>query len=387
MAEAAQQVLLAQARAIAELALANGAAIERERRLSDTVVARIRESRFFHLLVPQRYGGTELPLPDYLALIQAIAEGDASTGWCVNQAAVYATMAARADPQTAAEIWGDPDTCVANGPPGNGRVTPATGGHRLSGRWEFSSGCRHANWVAAATPIDGVLTVSMLPIGAVELVDIWQVQGLRGTGSFAFDVHDVFVPTRHTFAFTARLAEASPLYKIPVNLLFAAGFAAVALGNARHAIDAAVGLLTDKVAVFERQPARERGSVQFDVARAEATWGAARAYLGQAVASVWQSALVLPPGESVTGAGRELVPTRDTRVALRLAATHAIHCAADAVQTIYRLSGSTAIFAQSPMQRCFQDAHVITQQVQGRLVHYETVGQHFLGMDPPAHFF
>ena len=364
-----------QARDIAALAATHGDTIERERLLPAPLVDRIRACAFFHLLVPRQFGGAQLPLPEYVPLIEAIAEGDASTAWCVNQAAVYATMAARAAPETAAEIWGDPNTSVANGPPAAAQVTRVAGGHRLSGRWDFSSGCRHANWVAAATPIDGALRVSMLPIDAVELVDLWQVHGLRGTGSFSFDVRDVFVPARRSFTFTARAEGTGPLYGIPINLLFAAGFAAVALGNARGALDAATDLLSDKVAVFERQPTRERGSVQLDIARAAATWGAARAYLQQQVAALWQSAVCEP------------APALDARIGLRLAATHAIHCAADAVQQVYRVCGSSAIFGQSPLQRRFQDAHVITQQVQGRLAHYETVGQHLLGLAPKPLFF
>jgi alkylation response protein AidB-like acyl-CoA dehydrogenase len=254
-------------------------------------------------------------------------------------------------------------------------VTFVQGGHRLSGRWDFSSGARHANWFAAATVVDGTLTASMMPRHDVTLIDAWDVQGLRGTGSFSFDVVDVFVPARRAFRFHAPTREPGALYRIPSNLLFAAGFAAVALGNARAALDAATDLLGAKTAVFDHRPVRERASVQLDVARAEAGWGAARAYLKQCAEALWVSA-EHDDELSVNG-----------RVALRLASTHAIHCAAEAVQIVYRVCGSTAIFSHDPLQRRFQDAHVITQQVQGRTAHYETVGQHLLGMDPKPWFF
>jgi len=374
-AAVAAGALEAAARDIAELAAARAEEIDAERALPAALVERIRRHGFFRLLVPARCGGAEAPLPQYLALIEALGAGDASTAWCVNQAAVYATLLARAAPELAHAIWCDADAVIANGPPGPADVTLEAGGHRLSGRWDFSSGCRHATWFAATTSIDGTLTVSLVPRADVRLVDVWQVQGLRGTGSFSFELDRVFVPSRHAFPFGARSSETGALYRIPLNLLFGAGFAAVALGNARAALAAAVELLRGKRAVFDRDDVRGRASVQQDLARAHAIHGAAGAFLDRCAELLWSSA------------STEAGPALDARIALRLAATHAIHAAADAVQIVYRASGSTVVFDRSPIQRRFQDAHVITQQVQGRLQHLETVGQHMLGLQPKPHFF
>ncbi len=364
-----------QASALAGLARACADETDRERALPAALLGELRTCAFFHLLVPRAYGGAELPLPDYVPLIETLAAGDASTAWCVNQAAVYATMACRAEPETAREIWGDPQTSVSNGPPVPARVRQVEGGHRISGRWDFSSGCRHANWVAAAAIIDGTQQIFMLPIAEVRLLDTWQVQGLRGTGSFSFVADDAYVPERRVIRFGGRPRIDGPLYGIPTNLLFASGFAATALGNARAALDDAFVLLGTKTPVFEREPMRLRASVQQDVARAEAIVQSARAFLRQAVEALWQGAL------------EQARPSIAARAALRLAATHVIQQSAEAVQLAYRTCGSTAIFAVSPLQRRFQDAHVISQQVQGRLSHYEVVGQHLLGMDPRADWF
>jgi alkylation response protein AidB-like acyl-CoA dehydrogenase len=364
-----------QAAELAGLALACADETERERALPARLVEQLRACAFFHLLVPRAYGGAELPLPEYVPLVEALATGDSSTAWCVNQAAVYATLACRADPVTAQEIWGDPRTSVSNGPIVPARIAPVDGGHRISGRWDFSSGCRHANWVGAATTVDGTQQVSMLPIDDVQLLDTWQVQGLRGTGSFSFVAEDVFVPARRVIRFGGPPRIEGALYGIPTNLLFASGFAATALGNARAMLDATFALLGTKTPVFEREPVRLRASVQQDVACAEATVQAARAFLLQAVDALWHGAVML---------GR---PSIDARTSLRLAATHAIQQSAEAVQLAYRTCGSSAIFAASPLQRRFQDAHVISQQVQGRLSHYEVVGQQLLGMDPRPDWF
>ena len=86
------------------------------------------------------------------------------------------------------------------------------------------------------------------------------------------------------------------------------------------------------------------------------------------------------------GARKNHCLTTEERIRLRLASTHAIRTAADVVDIAYNLCGSNAIFANNPVQRRFQDIHVITQQAQGRLTHYDTAGQFFLGLEPEGSF-
>ena len=71
---------------------------------------------------------------------------------------------------------------------------------------------------------------------------------------------------------------------------------------------------------------------------------------------------------------------------LRLAATHAMRQSAAAVDRAYNAAGTDGIYADRPLQRCFQDVHVLTQQVQGRQAHYRTVGQQLLGLEPKSSF-
>jgi alkylation response protein AidB-like acyl-CoA dehydrogenase len=113
---------------------------------------------------------------------------------------------------------------------------------------------------------------------------------------------------------------------------------------------------------------REQPLAQFTVGQAEAALRSGRAFLMEAVSDIWNEA-------TSTGA-----VTLERRVALRLAATHAIRLAAQLVENIYSACGATAAFEGNLIQRHFQDIHVITQHVQGRLAHYELVGRHWLGL-------
>ncbi len=363
---------LARAEAIAPRIAAAADEIDAGRELPPALADEMKALGLFRLLLPRSVGGEQADWPAYLDAVYAVAHADGSAGWCFNQGAVFATTCCRAPPALAAEVWGDPRTVVANGPPqGPVQAAPAPGGFRLSGQWMFSSGCRHANWVAALVANPGEPPrLFLLPRDAVEWVDVWQVQGLRGTGSFSFRAEALFVPEGRAMRLDVPPREPWPLYVVPQALLFACGFGSVALGVARAGLDAAVELASDKRPRFGSRPLCEHPVVQQQVGKAEAKWRAAKALLHQAVGEVWGA---------VSASGRI---TLEQRIQLRMAGTHAIRQSAEVVDAAYNLSGSTAIFADRAIQRRFQDAHVITQQIQGREAHYETAGQFFLGLEP-----
>ena len=127
--------------------------IDRERELPDELFAEFADKRFFRLLVPRSLGGEEIDYLEHLSIVQTFAEVDGSTAWCINQNNVFATVSAKMPEPLAREIWGAPRAVVANGPPTNAFAIPVSGGYRLTGRWNFSSGCRHATWMAAVAPV------------------------------------------------------------------------------------------------------------------------------------------------------------------------------------------------------------------------------------------
>ena len=367
---------LARAQALAPRIAAAADAIDEARELPADLADEMKAQGLFRLLVPRSVGGEEMDWPDYLDVVRTVAAADASVGWCLNQGAVFATTCCRAPPALAREVWGDPRTVVGNGPPqGRVELTPVAGGFRLRGRWMFSSGCRHANWLAALSGGAGQPPrLHLLPREDAELVDVWDVRGLRGTGSFSFRVDDVLVPDARTMRLDVPPREPGPIYVIPQGLLFACGFGSVALGVARAGLDATIELAADKRPRFGSAPLCEDPVIQRQIGQAEAQWAAAKALLSEAVATVWQA---------VRARGRIDVAER---IALRMAGTHAIRQSAAVVDSAYNLSGSSTIFAERAIQRRFQDIHVITQQIQGREAHYETAGQFFLGLEPKGVF-
>ena len=316
-----------------------------------------------------------------LMTIVSFFKADASTGWIVNQCAIFATYAARMPRDVAHLIWIDtPRSIVANTPLPTAQAIVVPGGYRVTGRMGFSTGCRHASWLAARARVfeNGQLRLQddqpeqrylFVPAAEVELVDTWHVRGMRGTGTYHFAVNDVFVPAERTVLQAgAPLLETGPLFQIPRTLLFASADAAIALGVARSCLLAFYELAGAKTPRAMQATLRDQPLIQAAVGRAEANLRSGRAFLSEAVGEIWSEA-------TSTGA-----TTQERRAVLRLATTHAIRLAVDVVDTVYNASGVTTIYEGNLIQRLFQDIHVISQHLQARLSHYELVGQHWLGL-------
>jgi alkylation response protein AidB-like acyl-CoA dehydrogenase len=362
--------------------------IETDRELPRPLFEALATAGLFKLLIPQNIGGAEIDLPTYIRVLEELGKADASTGWIVNQCAVFATYAARMPREVARLIWIDtPCSVVANTPIATAQAVVVPGGYRVSGRQGFSSGCRQAAWLAARALIqengqprliDGQPEERYLfvPATEAELLDTWRVRGMRGTGTHDFAVKDVFVPAERTVLQAgAPLLETGPLYQFPRRLLFASGDAAVALGTARACLIAFFELAGAKTPRSMQATLRDQSVIQATVGRSEAQLRSARAFLIEAVRDIWSEA---------TSIG---AISLDRRASLRLATTHAIRLAVDIVDSVYHACGVTAIFEGHPIQRYFQDIHVISQHTQGRLAHYELIGKHVLGLNvDPSRF-
>jgi indole-3-acetate monooxygenase len=355
--------------------------IEAARELPRPLFEALADAGLFHLAVPRAIGGAEIDLPTYVQVIEELGKADASTGWIVNQGAIFATYAARMPREVARAIWTDtPRSVVANTPAPSAQAVVVPGGFRVTGRQGFSTGCRHAAWIAPHAQIidNGQVRLErgqpetrymFVPVAEAELLDTWKVRGMRGTGTHHFAVQDVFVPAERTvLSATAPLLEPGPLYKIPRTLCFASGDAAVALGLARTCLETFFELAGSKTPRAMPALLRDQSMVQVQVGQAEAALRSGRAFLMETVRDVWTT---------VASSG---ALTLDQRATLRLATTHGIRLAAQVIDTVYNAAGATAAYDDHPIQRHFQDIHVITQHLQGRLAHYELVGRHILGL-------
>jgi alkylation response protein AidB-like acyl-CoA dehydrogenase len=369
------------ARKLAPMIRAAADETDAARELPRPLFEAIADAGIFHLAVPRALGGAELDAPTYVEVIEELGKADASTAWAINQGAVFATYAARMPREAARAVWIDtPRAVVANTPVASAQAIVVPGGYRVTGRQGFSTGCRHAAWVAAHAQVidNGQVRLEngqpearylFVPVAEAEIVDTWHVRGMRGTGTHHFAVHDVFVPAERTVpSATAPLLEPGPLYKIPRTLLFASGDAAVALGMARSSLETFSELAGAKTPRAMQALLRDQSMIQVNVGHAEAAVRTGRAFLIETIREIWSH---------LTSTGEI---TLDQRATLRLATTHGIRLAAQAIDIVYNAAGATAAYESHLLQRHFQDIHVITQHLQGRLANYELVGRHWLGL-------
>src|SRR5208282_265788 len=373
------------ARELVPALTAAAAEIERRRELPEPVVAALVDRGFFRLLLPRSLGGAELLPADFVPVIEEIAKADASTAWSLNQASGCSMTAAYLDPAAACEIFGGPRGILAWGP-GPGKARAVEGGYRVTATFSFASGSHNATWLGCHVPVveadgtphlnpDGspVVRTMLFPKSSARMTDIWRVIGLKGTGSDRFSVEDLFVPERHSASRDdATRREEGLLYRFSSLQLYAAGFAGVAMGIARSTLDAFVELARDKVPFRSAGALRDNHLIQSQVAQAEARLAAARAFLLRSLKEITAA---------VERAGHITI---DQRMAIRLASTFAIHQSLQVVDTAYHAAGSTAIFEENPFERRFRDIHTVSQQLQGRQEHFETVGQFLLGLEPAS---
>ena len=377
---------IARARALTQLLAKAAPRIEAACALPPDVLDAMHEAGMFRLLIPRAYGGEELDPSVYVQCVEAIAMGDASVAWCMNQGSGCSMSAAYMAPEIAQEVWGGPRDVLAWGQGPGAKAVRVDGGWRVTGTWSFASGSRHATWLGAHCPCfapDG--TLERLPDGRpwertmllrraqARIDDVWQVMGLCGTGSDNYTVENLFVDDAHTLTRDADEERREPglLYRFAAMQLYASGFACVGLGVARATLDSFVALARLKTPALTSTPLRDNQAVQHIIGYSDARLKAARAGLLHTLESI--------QAELKTTGQLSL----DNRMAVRQAATYAIHEARDVVHAVYHEAGATAIFEAQPFERRFRDMNAVSQQLQGRRAHFETVGFYMLGGDPP----
>jgi len=377
--------VIARAEAVQSAVAAASDEIELDRRLPPALLNTLHEAQLFRLLLPRSSNGLETDPVTFFHVIETIARADASTAWCLSQAGGCAMSAAYLDLPIARSIFGnDPRAVLAWGPGPRVKAIECEGGYRVTGVWAFASGGRHATWLGAHCPIfkaDGSPRLEenglqaertmLVPTQDVEWTDIWNTVGLRGTASDQFALNDFFVRSDHSITreFDRECREDGPLYRMGNGTCYQVGFAGVACGIARGALDCFLDLAKTKVPRGGKRPIRDNAVVQSGLAQAEVNLRAARGFVLQSMAEIWKH---LCAGSMITVA---------QRITVRMAATNAIHKAREAVDFAYNAAGATAIFDNHPLERRFRDIHTVTQQLQGRLSHFETVGAWMMGVE------
>ena len=375
---------LAMARAIEDVALAQAAPSEKNRTLTQPLVDALWDSGLMQFMNPREAGGHEPGFAELIDTWVEMARQDGSLGWIGIANFPSACFAAAYLPDEGfAEVFTANDNKVTMGGQffPNGTGEKIEGGYRVSGAWQFGSGTGHSEYVAAGfLPMDNgemvmadetmpQMMVAVVPREQVTFTDGWHVQGLKGTGSYDYELHEVFVPESHTYPlFTREPRRGGTTYKLGIMPLTGCGHAAWALGVSRSALDDVKELAINKVRMGEGSSVAHKLTFQRGIAHHEAMWRAA--YAG--VVDIYTKV------EKRVAEGQELTP--QMRADLRIAANYATEASREIVEWAHLSAGTTAIREGSRLERAFRDMYTGTQHAFISENVYTEAGKLMLGL-------
>lgn len=372
--------ILARAKEVAPLLRERSEEIEKNRRLPQDVVELLRSTGVFRMGFSRRWGGPELSSVEQTEVVEALAYGDTSAGWCAMigmDTGLYASFLDEADVK---EMFPSLDMITAGllFPVGRAEIVP--GGYRLTGRWQFGSGITHSDWVVSGAFLfqngepfpnegDHDSRLFLVPRADVEVVDTWHTTGLSGSGSCDYTISDVFVPEGRSIVFSSVRSGSGPLAQPEVHMRNMPG---VALGVSRAALDYARELIS------ARRGWADNWRMQVTLAECEADYNATRAGVYAALRRQWEvlSAAAVAEGEECTAL------TAHERAALPLSRLHAFRTARSIVTRLYDLLQTSSIYRTSPMDRWLRDTTTMRQHIVAQDRILQTAGAHLLGARP-----
>ena len=245
------EVLVQRARDMVPVLKERAKQCEEARCVPKETVAEMQKAGFFEVIKPKLYGGYEMDPQVFYDVCMTLAEGCMSTAWIYGVIGVHNWQIALFDPKAAAEVWkDDKSVLIASTYMPKGQVKPVDGGFRFSGRWGFSSGIDHCDWVFLGGLIfnEGQppeYRTFLVPRSDFEVIDTWHVMGLKGTGSKDIVVKDAFVPEYRTHKATDGFMGTNPgrdtftadLYKLPFGQIFVRAVSSAAIGGLQGALD------------------------------------------------------------------------------------------------------------------------------------------------------
>jgi 3-hydroxy-9,10-secoandrosta-1,3,5(10)-triene-9,17-dione monooxygenase len=329
--------------------------------------ADLHRAGLFRFLQPKRYGGMELDFVAYFDVPAEISRGCASTGWNIANLGLHHWLLALYDERAQEEVWGaNPDALIASGiayPQGQARRVE--GGYSVSGRWNFSSGVDVSEWNQLAAMVregERVLDYRMclLHQSQYEIVDDWNVLGMRSTGSKTVVAKDVFVPeyralctpdARGGSGFPGARANPNPVYRVPLSAVGSHGLGGSAVGNAQAALELSIEAVKQRSTNYTGMKMRDFQAVQLRIGAAAAKIDAARLLIRANCIEAHDIAR----GDEIPDVATKLRFKRDLACGVQLCT--------EAVDLLHAMAGANGLYDSYPIQRIFRDAHALAGHI------------------------
>ncbi|MFD4351743.1 acyl-CoA dehydrogenase family protein [Nocardia sp. NPDC058518] len=365
---------------------------ERLGQLPDATAQLLKTAGPIRLLQPKKYSGYEAHPREFAETVMATAALDPASGWIAGIVGVHPWQLAFADPKVQDEVWAeDHDTWMASPYAPTGIARPVDGGYIFNGRWQFSSGTDHCDWIFLGAMLGDAEGKMALPPTMLHMIlprqdytiveDSWNVVGLKGTGSKDIIVKDAFVPDYrvmngdHVIDGTAQkeYGVTETLYKMPWSTMFPLGISSAVVGIAEGALAAHLDYQRDRVGA-QGTAVKDDPYVLFAIGEAAADINAARQELLANADKIFDA---VDAGKEISFAERASVRRTQVRAAWR---------AVTAVDQIFARSGGNAMRIDKPLQRYWRDAHVgLAHAIHVPSTVYHASAVSSLGLEPADH--
>ena len=331
------------------------------RRVPEETIADFQAAGFFRMLQPKRFGGFEVDPQVFYEVQTLIATGCPSSAWVLGVVTVHSWQLALFDDRAQQDVWGDDtSTLISSSYAPTGKVTRVDAGFRISGRWSFSSGCDHCQWIflGGFAPTDpGAkgpdMRTFLLPRADYTIDDNWHVMGLKGTGSKDIVVDDVFVPEHRTHKLIdgfkckspGHELNTAPLYKLPFGQVFVRSVSTSAIGMAEGCLNAYLDIAAKRVAASDASQVAADPTAQVVAAQAAETIDTVKLVLRR---NFDEMMAAVRAGEPIDV---------ERRIKFRYDSSLAVTKCMAAIDAVFSASGGRAIFLNSPLLRYFLDIH------------------------------
>ncbi|MEV6067345.1 acyl-CoA dehydrogenase family protein [Nocardia sp. NPDC052001] len=363
---------------------------ERAGKLSEKSVALVREAGVMRMLQPTEFGGYAAHPRDFAEAVMATAAACGSTGWVCGVGGVHPWEMALMDRRLQQEVWGtDPDTWIASPYAPQGVATPTDGGYILRGRWSFSSGTDHCDWIFLGALVGNPDGTPVMPPRTLHVVlpradytivdDSWDVIGLCGTGSKDVSVDGAFIPDYRTIdseevasgtIAADRAGRTETVYRLPFWAMFPLGITAAVIGIAEGALAAHLDYQRNRITAMGTA-IKDDPYVLYAISEAASEIAASRSQLLDGISRLYDLA---DAGKAIAFEDRSVVRRNQVRSAWR---------AVSAVDEIFARSGGNAVRKNNALQRFWRDAHVGLQHaihIPGSIYHSDALTS--MGVEP-----
>jgi len=366
----AREALIERATALLPKLRERSVATNRARQLAPETVKDFWDNDLWYLLKPRKFGGPEVRVDTTFEIASVLSKGDGSAAWVWTVMGVHDLFMAYFEEKAQQEYWAKDRTLSASSFAPAGRISPAPGGYKVTGKWSFCSGIDHAQWMLLGG-IAGMLSQDppipdirymLIPKADVKVIDDWYVMGLCGTGSKSCTVEDLFVPEYRTVKNADFLAGTTPgaqkvhpgpLYKAPVWAIFPFCISSAAPGMAKGAVEAFVAEMKGRAASFDHSPLARKPNIQLRLSEASALADAAELLYMRSLKETIDKAMA---GETLS---------LEHRLRSRRDATYAVQLGKRACDILMGAQGGGGIFEQGPVQRALRDLIALSGHIVG----------------------